>query len=92
MALFGLEPSLVLDIGAVEFEPSGYLGTQFLGREDDHLVLHLAAAAHELHALEQIGSGTGTVVLLCHEYHRIHIIDAVGDPHVVVGQAQARDE
>ena len=64
MVAFGLEPTLVLDVGAVELELLDNLGTQFLGRENYHLVIDLAALAHELHALEQGGSGTGAGVIL----------------------------
>ena len=78
MVLIGLVPLFLLDIAAVEFELLGNLGAQLLGGEDDHLVVHLAALTHELHALEQVGPGTTVIVVLGDEHDRLDVIDACG--------------
>ena len=78
MVAFGLEPTLVLDVGTVELELLDNLGTQFLRREDYHLVIDLAALAHKLHALEQGGSSTSASVILGNEDDRFDIVYTLG--------------
>ena len=78
MVAFGLEPTLVLNVGTVELKLLDNLGTQFLGREDYHLVIDLAALAHEFHALEQGGTGTSAGVILGNEDDRFDIVYTLG--------------
>ena len=92
MVLLGLEPALVLDIGAVELELLDHLGAQLLGGEYHHLVIYLAALAHELHALEQVGAGAGGVVVLGYQNHGLDVIHACSQLEVGKGEGKASDE
>ena len=79
VVFLGFVPSLVLKVAVVDAQLLDDLGAQLLGREDDHLVVDLTALAHELHALEQAGTGAGTVILLGNEHDCLDVIDALGE-------------
>ena len=88
----GHVPRLTLGIGAVQFQALHDLGAQVLGRENNHLVIDLAALAHEFHALEQAGTGSGTVVVLGYQHYRLDVINALGILQVEECQRHACDQ